>query len=248
MKALFRLNGAGMSYDGQEVLRVGSLEFQAGEFVAVVGPNGAGKSTLLGILAGLRDGYSGDCFFEDRELRGWPRGDFARRVSFVPQGLTIEFPFSAEQVVLMGRTPHGGGLFESEADRAEAERAMALTDVLAFRRRDFRTLSGGERQRVVLAAALAQTPRVLLLDEPATFLDLKHQIALYGLLRRLTAEGLLVVAATHELSQAVEHAGRVVVLHNGRVSADAGPLEALSPDTIRQVFEVSVELPWFRHD
>ncbi|MGH9671929.1 MAG: ABC transporter ATP-binding protein, partial [Bryobacteraceae bacterium] len=179
MTPSYRLRGAAMSYDGEEVLRLDALDLAGGELVALLGPNGAGKSTLLCILAGLRESYSGECLFQDRELRQWRRADFARQVSFVPQTLWTPFPFTAEQVVLMGRTPHGDGMFETEVDLAEAERAMELTDVLAFRRRDFRTLSGGERQRVILASALAQSPRVLLLDEPATFLDLKHQRLIY---------------------------------------------------------------------
>ncbi len=243
-----------MRYAGVEVLRVDALRLEAGEFVAVVGPNGAGKSTLLAILAGLRPGHEGECRLEGRDLRRWPRRDFARLVSFVPQSLAIEFPFTAGQVVLMGRTPLGDSLFESDADLAAAAEAMRLTDTAAFRGRDFRSLSGGEKQRVILAAALAQSPRVLLLDEPTTFLDLKHQLAIYSLLRDLAGRGLLIVAATHELNLAAGFAGRVVVLDRGRVEADAPPAEALAPEVLRRVFEVAVEWlpgpagrPWIRY-
>lgn len=237
----FRLERVAVSYDGTEVLHVDRLELAAGQLVAVVGPNGAGKSTLLGVLAGLRRGYTGSCLFQGRELRQWKRREFARDVTFVPQSLAVEFPFTAEQVALMGRTPHGDGLFESEADRAAVERAMTLTDTLAFRHRDFRSLSGGERQRVILATALAQSPRVLLLDEPTTFLDLKHQLAVQRLLLGLREEGLLVVAATHELNLAAACADRVVVLQRGRVRAHAAPAEALAPAVIREVFDVGAE-------
>ncbi|MCP5119127.1 MAG: ABC transporter ATP-binding protein, partial [bacterium] len=105
MKPLFKLRSTGMRYDSTTVLDVGALEFRAGEMVSVVGPNGAGKSTLLGIMAGLREGYTGECLFEGREVNRWSRRRFARSVSFVPQSLRLEFPFTAEQVVLMGRTP-----------------------------------------------------------------------------------------------------------------------------------------------
>ena len=238
MTGCFYLQNVGMRYNGTQVLREVTLEFGGAQFVAVVGPNGAGKSTLLGILAGLRPNYTGRCEYAGTELRRWNRRAFARQVSFVPQSLRIEFPFTAEQVVLMGRTPHCDGLFESPEDFAAVQRSMATTDTLAFRGRDFRSLSGGERQRVILASALAQQPKTLLLDEPTTFLDLQHQISIYRLLRDLSRDGLLVIAATHDLNLAASFADRVVVLHAGRVAADAAPSEVLVPATIRQVFGV----------
>ncbi len=255
MSALFELRSTAMRYGSTTVLDVEALDFGAGRMVSVVGPNGAGKSTLLGILAGLRDGYAGECRFEDREVSRWARREFARAVSFVPQSLRLEFPFTAEQVVLMGRTPYCNGLFESPDDHAAVERAMATTDALEFRARDFRSLSGGERQRVVLAAALAQQPRVLLLDEPVTFLDVKHQIAIQRILRELCHGGMLVIAATHDLNHAVTYSDRVVVLSRGRVVADGEPREALDEDTMRRVFEVEARLeqdpggrPWIRYE
>ena len=166
-------------------LRDATFELAEPGLVAIAGPNGAGKSTLLGIMAGLRSPYSGSCAYAGIEVRRWRRRDFARRVAFLPQMLRLEFPFTAEQVVMMSRTPYGGGWFESPEDHIAVERAMATTDTLAFRSRDFRALSGGERQRVILASALAQQPETLLLDEPTTFLDLKHQLDLYRLLAAL---------------------------------------------------------------
>lgn len=231
-----------MRYNGAEVLRGVTLAFAPGELVALAGPNGAGKSTLLGIMAGLRPAYVGSCEFRGLEVRRWRRRAFAREVSFVPQSVRMDFPFTAEEVVLMGRTPHGAGLFDSPEDRAAAERAMAVTDTLRFCGRDVRSLSGGERQRVILASVLAQEPRVLLLDEPATFLDLEHQVAIYRLLRELSRQGLLVVAATHDLNLAAADADRVILLARGEVAADAGPAEVLTPAAIRNVFGVAAEV------
>jgi len=213
-----------------------------GDRVGLVGPNGAGKSTLLSVLAGLRTGYEGRCALEGRDLVSWNRRAMARRVAFIPQQVGMAFPFCAQEVVAMGRAPHGRGLFETTEDRAAVERAMRATDSTAFAGRDFRALSGGEQQRVLLAAALAQEPAVLLLDEPTTYLDLKHQLQTYALLRDLAAQGLTVVAVTHDLNLAAAHAGRVVLLARGQVAADAPPAGVLRPELLREVFEVETEI------
>jgi iron complex transport system ATP-binding protein len=205
--------------------------------ISLAGPNGAGKSTLLGILAGLRSPYKGSVTYGGRELRQWPRREFARNVAYVPQSVHIEFPFTAGEVVLMGRTARTGGWYESAHDRTAAEQSMSITDCFALRDRDFRALSGGERQRVIVAAALAQEPKVLLLDEPATHLDLRHQLSLYRLLERL-GRSILVVAVTHDLNLAMQYSDRVVVLENGRVAGDGTPTDVLNPSSIESVFGV----------
>ncbi|MBP1777425.1 MAG: hypothetical protein H6Q86_3435 [candidate division NC10 bacterium] len=283
MSALFSLRGVGFDYHGAQVLsgntrltvlpfgmeqgpcaggaqppcqglRGAGADFSASEMVAVVGPNGAGKSTLLGIMAGLRAGYQGQCLYRDKEVREWPRRAFAREVSFVPQSVRIEFPFTAEQVVMMGRTPYCDGLFEGPEDRAAVERAMRVTDTLAFRRRDFRSLSGGEKQRTILASVLAQSPRALLLDEPTTFLDLQHQVTIYTLLRELARQGLLVVAVTHDLNLAAAYSDRILVLRGGEVYCDASPAEVLTRPSISAVFNVDASIhlsesgrPWVHY-
>jgi iron complex transport system ATP-binding protein len=238
----FVLENAGLHYGPVEILSAVTLRFDQPEMIAIAGPNGAGKSTLLSIMAGLRSSYVGSCRYQSQEVREWRRRLFCRKVSFVQQSLRLDFPFTAEQVVLMGRTPYAGGLFETAADWEAVERSMTLTDTLAFKRRDFRSLSGGERQRVVLASALAQQPEVLLLDEPTTFLDLEHQVSIYRLLRGLTASGILVITVTHDVNLALAFADRVVALKKGAIVADGKPAEALSPERIEQIFAVTVEL------
>ena len=241
----FHANMLGFSYGLSEA----SFEWPASGFVTIAGPNGAGKSTLLGILAGLKHPYRGDCSYRDTEIRQWRRRDFARRIAFLPQSVKIEFPFTAEQVVFMGRAPYSDGWFESQEDHAAVARAIATTDAIAFAARDFRSLSGGEKQRVILASALAQEPETLLLDEPATFLDLKHQLALYQLLAGL-AKRMLVVAVTHDLNLALRFSDRVMVLENGRIAADGPPAEALAPTVIDRVFGVHSQLRdgWLTYD
>jgi iron complex transport system ATP-binding protein len=249
----FSLAGAGLSYGAHTALSGITLDVRPGELTAIAGPNGAGKSTLVGVMAGLRPRYTGHCRLDGREVRDWPRRAFARAVSFVPQSLSLDFPFTAGQVVLMGRAPHADRLFEGPADHAAVERAMRLTDCAPFHHRDFRTLSGGERQRVILASALAQEPRFLLLDEPATFLDLRHQILMYRLLRDLCREGLGAVAVTHDLNTALTYADRVVLLDAGRVAFDGTPSAALTTERIAGIFGVNADVrplprPWIVYE
>jgi iron complex transport system ATP-binding protein len=234
----FRAGSLGFFYGLHEA----SFDLPASGLVAVTGPNGAGKSTLVGIMAGLRYPYRGSCVYEGTEVRRWRKRDFARRVAFLPQSVRLEFPFTAEQVVFMGRTPYAAGWFESHEDGAAVRRAMEITDSLAFRGRDFRSLSGGERQRVILASALAQEPQTLLLDEPTTFLDLKHQLSMYRLLSDLARGGMLVVAVTHDLNLALQFSDRVLVLDQGLVAADGPTAEVLNAELIERVFAVHAEL------
>ncbi len=222
-------------------LHEASFEFPRNGLITIAGPNGAGKSTLLGILAGLRSPYLGSCIYGGKEVRQWPKRDFARRVAFLPQSVRLQFPFTADEVVLMGRTPYARGWFQTDEDRSAAEEAMTITDTLAFRGRDFRSLSGGEAQRVILASALTQRPEALLLDEPATHLDLRHQLSLYRLLTDL-ARSLLVVAVTHDLNLALRFSNRVMVLEDGRVAGDGTAEEVLNPALIARVFGVQATL------
>ncbi|HEV1286679.1 MAG TPA: ABC transporter ATP-binding protein [Bryobacteraceae bacterium] len=241
----FRASALSFSYG----LRDATFDLPSTGFVTIAGPNGAGKSTLLGILAGLRHPYYGECRYRGTEIRRWRRRDFARQVAFLPQSVKLEFPFTAEQVVFMGRAPYADGWFESQQDHEAVARAMITTDTTAFSTRDFRSLSGGEKQRVILASALAQEPETLLLDEPTTFLDLKHQLAMYKLLSTL-AKKMLVVAVTHDLNLALRFSDHTIVMENGQIAAQGPPPEALAPTVIDRVFEVHAELRdgWLIYD
>ena len=242
MTGVYSVSDLRYSYGEREALRGLALDIAPGSFTAIVGPNGAGKSTLMAVLAGVRDDYQGSCRLESQEVSSWNKRLLARRAAFVPQSLRLEFPFTAEQVVFMGRTPYCDGLFETDEDRAAVARAMQLTDSSSFVDRPFRALSGGEKQRIILASALAQEPDALLLDEPTTYLDLEHQLSLYGLLRKVAHEGKTVVSVTHDLNLAAAYADRILVLADGRVVAD-GPAEAvITRRLISDVFHASVNV------
>jgi iron complex transport system ATP-binding protein len=146
--------------------------------------------------------------------------DRSHWISHLPQGVRNELPFSVEQVVLMGRYPHADRWFESDDDRSHADDAMLKMGCLAFKHRLYLSLSGGEKQRVLLAACLAQDPRILLFDEPSTYLDVDQQLQCFSTLAKVARDGALCIAVTHDLNLALARCTRLLVLHDGRIAAD----------------------------
>jgi iron complex transport system ATP-binding protein len=228
----------------KDLTAVDDLSFTVNEadVYGFLGQNGAGKSTFLKILAGLNRRYAGSVEFDGVSLAKVTAHDLARRVAFVPQETHVVFPFSVNQMVLMGRAPHQSvSLFDSGIDIERAEYAMRLTDTLDLAKKAFTELSGGERQRVVLASALAQGPEVLLLDEPTVYLDLKHQIHFYDIVERLNREHrMTIVSVTHDVNLAARYARRMVAMRSGRFVADGVPESVLTPENLYEIFEVSV--------
>src|SRR5450759_1613842 len=179
-----------------------SIALARGGLVGILGPNGSGKTTLLKILSGALAPSAGSIWLDNRPLGEWPRRALARRIALVPQETYAPFDFTVLDIVLMGRYPHLGTFaLEGPADLAIARQALAATGTTAFETRSFGTLSGGEKQRVVIASALAQTPEVLLLDEPTASLDVGHQLEVQVLLSRLNLDhGVTMVLSTHDLN------------------------------------------------
>ena len=237
--------GLAYSYRGREALARVDLEVRPGEVVGLLGPNGSGKSTLLKVLSGVLPGYLGAARVGGAEVRDLPRRELARRLAVVPQESVFAFPFTVLEVVLLGRHPHLEGLaFEGEADVELAHRALALCGAEELAGRRIQELSSGERQRVVFARALAQATPALLLDEAASFLDVRHQVELYDLVRELAdACRVSVLAVLHDLGMAAAVCDRAVLLERGRVAA-AGPAgEVFTAAHLSRVFgtELAVE-------
>ncbi len=224
------------------VLRGVELRADPGEVVGLVGPNGSGKSTLIRILSGVLGGYAGTARVDGREVRELPRRELARLVAVVPQEPTFSFPFTALEVVLMGRHPHLAGLaFESERDLGLAHAALERCGAARLAGRAIHELSSGERQRVVFAKALAQQPRALLLDEPASFLDIRHQVELYDAVReRAREQGGTVLTVLHDLNLAAEYCDRIYLLSDGRIEAEGRTADVLDAATLTRVFETEV--------
>jgi iron complex transport system ATP-binding protein len=208
------------------------------DFLVVIGPNGAGKTTLLKTLCGLAQVTAGRVTILGRPLSAYSRKQLAATVALVPQQVSLEFSFSVEQTVLMGRSPHLGLLEkEKQQDYEAAGRAMRFTGVdhLAGRRLD--QLSGGERQRVMIARAICQQPRIMLLDEPTTALDPAHQLLIMELMRRLRREeGMTVVMVSHDLNLAAFFGSRVLLLRDGRKMNSGTPAEIMTAEILRQAY------------
>lgn len=241
------LEAASVSYryggEGAFSLDDVQLTFPAGSFSVVLGPNGSGKSTLVRLLGGLLVPQRGGVVrLEGRPLSSIPQKERGRAVAFLAQDEPRRVPFSVFDVVMMGRYPYQGAWpFDSTADLDVARAAMQRTDVLQFSDRLIAELSGGERQRVYLARALAQQPRILLLDEPAASLDLAHQVELYDFLRELNRdEGLTVIAVSHELNLATRYCDNVVLLRPGRVAHAGSPDDLLTEAVLGEIYEIPV--------
>ena len=225
-----------------------SFHVDAGEILGIVGPNGSGKSSLLKILSGLLPVGEGDVLLGGLSLQKRSQADIARLVAVVPQDYVQVFPFTVVETVLMGRFPHrtvrwwSMGIGDETAnDLACAHQAMVDTDVVSLADRLVSDLSGGERQRVMIARALAQEPKILLLDEPTAFLDINHQIEVCSLITRLRAERrLTVVLVSHDLNVASQYCDRVLMLKEGGLCRIGSPEETIRPDVLRMVYGCDV--------
>ncbi len=237
------LQGAWAGYGGDPVLRGVSLRLGQGDLAGLMGPNGSGKSTLFRALAGLLALEKGSLRILGRDAADFGTAELARTMAFMPQSLETPFSFTAWQTVCMGRYPHAGRFSAlTHADLSAAEEAMALVDVIHLKDRGVNSLSGGERQRVLLAQALAQEPSILLLDEPATHLDVQHQVELFELLGRINGKGITVFAILHDLNLASQYLGRIVLLKAGSILADGPPRDVVNPDLIEKAFGIRLEV------
>jgi iron complex transport system ATP-binding protein len=222
----FVVEAVSFSYGSRSVLNSVSFLANGGEFLALLGINGSGKSTLLDIMSGFRKPQTGSIRINGRRQGEWNRREMARQISHLPQSIDADLPFTAEQLVGMGRYPHTDSWFESEEDHRHIRAAMERTLCWSLRHRAFGSLSGGERQRVLVAACLAQNAAALFLDEPSTFLDIEQQLHCFSVLREEAQAGKICIAATHDLNLALTYCTRLLVLANGIIAHDIRTTQA----------------------
>jgi iron complex transport system ATP-binding protein len=237
-------HGVAFAYGERRVLQEVDVEVAPGELVGLIGPNGSGKTTLVRCLAGVAVPNAGRVLLDGTPIGDRSRRDRARAIAFVSQDPRVEFPFNALEVVLMGRAPYLNGLgFAGADDLALAHAALARLDLADVDGRRLDALSGGERQRVFLARALVQEPRVLLLDEPTTHLDLRHQASILAVVReRVRRQGLAALAVLHDLNLAAVACDRLVLLADGRIVASGPVGSVLESGLIASTFGAEVHV------
>lgn len=243
MSTGLQISGVTVELGGQTILREVGMLAPTGSVTGLIGPNGAGKSTLMRAILGLVDA-GGTAMFDGADLRALPRRTRAQFTAFVEQNTDGDARLTAREVVLLGRIPFQPiwQAAPSPADMALVDSVLAAVGMVNFADRLYQTLSGGEQQRVQIARALAQQPRLLLLDEPTSHLDLHAQLAIFGLLRRWARDGAAVLLAVHDLNLAAAFCDSLAVLHNGELVATGTPGAVLTPALLRNVYAVDATI------
>ena len=229
-------------YGDRDVLCGISVSVARGEFAALIGSNGAGKSTLLRCVSGLMQLQGGEIRICGKSTAAMRPKERARLVAVVPQSYAVEYDFTVEDVVAMGRYPYQSfGKRESQEDAAAIRDAMEITSTLEFRKRLYNELSGGEKQRVILARALAQQPEILLLDEPTSALDIHHQTEVMELITGLNQrEGLTVLAVLHDVNMAARYCSRMILLRDGKIAADGEPSAVITRKNMEALYQMKL--------
>jgi iron complex transport system ATP-binding protein len=236
----FGLTGVSFAYGETQALAELDITLQPGRFYGIVGPNGCGKTTFLDLLTGSKSPDQGSVFFENRPVADYRRRDLARLVALVPQDFGIDFAFTVQEVVLMGRHPHIGRFASPGAeDWRQVDAAMAAIGISHFKERFVNELSGGEKQRVVVARALAQQTPYLLFDEATSSLDVQYTMEIFNVAKRLVQEeGRTVIAVIHNLNLAAAYCDELIFMQKGKVAVSGPTDTVLNPAMIKKVFGV----------
>ena len=240
---MIKIENLSFGYGPENLFSDITLTFSEGKYTAIIGPNGAGKSTLLKLLNGLLVPNRGIIKVLGRNIETYDEKELARSIAYVPQQTKSNFSYRARDIVAMGRHPYSG-IFQTqtEEDRDSVDRALDSVDATHLGHRLYSELSGGEQQRIILASALAQDPRVLLLDEPSAFMDIYHQLKLHGIMEDLSKDrGITIIAVTHHLNLALGYADHIVVMNEGEIVTEKSPDDLVKSKIFETVFKVKGE-------
>jgi len=237
-----KIKGITFKYASEPVLKKVTMELGEGEILGLIGPNGAGKSTLIKCIDKILKPVNGSILLDGQEIKKMTRREIAKHIGYVPQASPGCFPVTVFDMVLMGRYPRTGW-GSSDRDIEKVAEVMELLKIERFTLRNFNTLSGGEKQKVMLARALAQEPEVLLLDEPTSNLDIKHQLEVMDVIRDVVKQkGISAVVAIHDLNLAARYADKLAMLHKGSIFAGGHPEVVLTYENVKKVYGVEAEV------
>uniref|UniRef100_A0A7C4TAM9 ABC transporter ATP-binding protein n=1 Tax=candidate division WOR-3 bacterium TaxID=2052148 RepID=A0A7C4TAM9_UNCW3 len=240
---IIELKNVCFAYNSSEVIRNLSCTFKESMLTGIIGPNGAGKSTLLRIIGGILTKFQGEVLILGEDLKEIKPLKRAEKIGFVPQETNFTLNYRVEDIVAMGRYPYLKP-FKSlgREDLLAVEEALECTELTEFRKRPILSLSAGERQRVIIARALAQRPRILLLDEPTSHLDLHHQWTIMEILKNLTTQKMTVIIVHHDLNLASLYCSHLLLMSEGRIYAQGTPIEIITPENLKNVYKTEIEI------
>lgn len=241
-EVLIEAFGIKCGYEGREVLKGVTISLSPGELIGLLGPNGAGKSTLIKVLSKVLKPIAGTIYVEGEDIESLSFKEAAKRIGVVPQEISLDYKFTVYDVVMMGRNPYISRFKgETTLDREIVIESMKATNILEFADRSITELSGGEKQRVILARALAQQPKILLLDEPTSHLDISYQIEMLNLIKRLVKEkNIGALSAIHDPNLASQFCDKIILIKDGKIYDFGSPKDVLTSKNLKEVFNVDV--------
>lgn len=241
--SIIKAEDVSFKYGENEVLHGVNFNIDNCKMIGIIGPNGCGKTTLLKNISGYFKPYKGNIYISGKDINKMTAKERARYIGYVPQELSYDFDFSCKDIVMMGRMPYLRR-FQKEGrnDFRIVRECMEMTDTWGFRDKSINELSGGQRQRVYIARALAQKPRILLLDEPVSHLDIKYQVDILSLLKDLSYQGILILTILHDINLASQFCDEILMMSNGDIVSEGAPNKVLTVENIEKTFSVNVEI------
>ncbi len=246
---ILELKNISFAYGNKDVLNAISLDIAEGDFISIIGPNGSGKSTLIKIINNIYQPKTGEVLLRDKIIGSYKIKDIAKEISLVPQEVDINYDFTVEDIVAMGRYAHLKTFgSESEEDYKIIEEAMILTNVYGLKDRKVTEISGGEKQRTMIAKAIAQDSNIILLDEPTSSLDMNHQIEIMEFLTKLNKEKkLTVITVLHDVNLASRYSNKLILIKDGRIIDRGSPEEVITEENMRDAYNLEAAIDLNRY-
>jgi iron complex transport system ATP-binding protein len=231
-------------YNENLVIKGVSFNIEKGKFISIIGPNGSGKSTLLKTINHLYNPTKGSILVDGININDMKKRDLAKKIALVPQDTVVDYDFTVEEIVLMGRHPYKSRFQkEDEGDYKVINESLEMTNTLKLKKRLITEISGGERQRVIIAKALAQKPSIILLDEPTSHLDINHQMDILNLLKRLNKEhGTTIILVIHDINLAARYSDEIILIDKGKISDMGKPEDIITSDNIENIYNLKVAI------